>query len=107
MTAPAAQARRWPFLTTRWESLVLLNSPCRREWLEPLVPSGTELDPWQGDSLVSPVGFLFTDTGPSVSPFPFTAPGNARPHLERAPGVGLATSPNTLQPRSDDGRSRG
>lgn len=41
---------------------MLLNYPCRREWLEPLVPHGTELDTWQGDPLVSLVGFLFTDT---------------------------------------------
>jgi hypothetical protein len=40
---------------------VLLNSPCRREWLEPLVPSGTEIDSWHGDPQVSLVGFLFTD----------------------------------------------
>ncbi len=50
MTAPAAPARRRPFLTARWESLVLLNYSCRREWLEPLVPSGAELDTWQGDA---------------------------------------------------------
>jgi hypothetical protein len=61
MTAPAAPRRRRPFLTARWESLVLLNSPCRREWLEPLVPSGTEIDSWHGDPQVSLVGFLFTD----------------------------------------------
>ncbi len=62
MPPPAAPARRRPFLTARWESLVLLNYRCRREWLEPLVPAGTELDTWQGDTLVSLVGFLFTDT---------------------------------------------
>lgn len=53
---------RRPFLTARWESLVLMNFPCRREWLEPLVPAGTELDTWQGHTLVSLVGFLFRDT---------------------------------------------
>ena len=41
---------------------MLLNYPCRREWLEPLVPSGTELDAFRGETLVSLVGFLFTDT---------------------------------------------
>ena len=71
MTAPAAPARRRPFLTARWESLVLLNYPCRREWLEPLVPSGTELDTWQGEALVSLVGFLFTDTRLLGVPVPF------------------------------------
>ncbi len=71
MTAPAAPARRRPFLTARWESLVLLNYPCRREWLEPLVPHGTELDAWQGETLVSLVGFLFTDTRLLGVPVPF------------------------------------
>lgn len=71
MTAPAAPARRRPFLTARWESLVLLNYPCRREWLEPLVPHGTELDTWQGETLVSLVGFLFTDTRLLGVPVPF------------------------------------
>ena len=51
-----------PFLTARWESLVLLNFDCPRELLEPLVPRGTELDPWGGANLISLVGFRFVDT---------------------------------------------
>jgi len=51
-----------PFLTARWEDLVLLNYRCPRELLAPLVPRGTVLDPWKGDTLVSLVGFLFRDT---------------------------------------------
>lgn len=51
-----------PFLTARWLHLVLLNYPAPRSLLEPLVPSGTELDEWQGETLVSLVGFWFTDT---------------------------------------------
>jgi len=51
-----------PFLTAGWEDLVLLNYRCPRELLAPLVPRGTVLDPWQGDTLVSLVGFLFRDT---------------------------------------------
>lgn len=50
---------------------MLVNYPCRREWLEPLVPSGTELDAWQGEALVSLVGFLFTDTRLLGVPVPF------------------------------------
>ncbi len=50
------------FLTARWESLVLLNFPCPATVLEPLVPRGTELDPWHGTHLVSLVGFRFVDT---------------------------------------------
>ncbi len=47
------------FLTARWEHLVLLNYLCPPTLLEPLVPAGTELDTWQGETLVSLVGFLF------------------------------------------------
>jgi uncharacterized protein len=71
MTAPAAPERRRPILTARWESLVLANYPCRREWLEPLVPAGTELDSRHGQTLVSLVGFLFTDTRLLGVPVPF------------------------------------
>lgn len=51
-----------PFLTARWEHLLLLNYEVPAAWLEPLVPRGTELDPWQGKTLVSLVGFHFLDT---------------------------------------------
>jgi uncharacterized protein YqjF (DUF2071 family) len=63
-------ARR-PFLTARWEHLVLLNYPCPPRLLEPLVPAGTALDPWQGRALVSVVGFLFDDTRLLGWPIPF------------------------------------
>ncbi len=53
---------RGTFLTARWESLVLLNYVCPRRLLEPLVPAGTELDEWEGQTQVSLVGFLFADT---------------------------------------------
>lgn len=62
---------RTPFLTARWESLVLLNYACPRAWLEPLVPAGTELDDWQGETLVSLVGFLFADTRLKGMAIPF------------------------------------
>jgi uncharacterized protein YqjF (DUF2071 family) len=51
-----------PFLTARWESLLLLNYACPPHLLEPLVPAGTMLDLWDGEALVSLVGFLFRDT---------------------------------------------
>lgn len=51
-----------PFLTARWEHLVLLNYACPAGLLQPLVPAGTELDSWDGGTLVSLVGFLFADT---------------------------------------------
>jgi uncharacterized protein YqjF (DUF2071 family) len=51
-----------PFLTARWLHLVLLNYSAPRALLEPLVPRGTELHAWQGETLVSLVGFMFCDT---------------------------------------------
>ena len=51
-----------PFLTARWENLVLLNYACAAEILDPLVPHGTLLDRWEGEALVSLVGFMFADT---------------------------------------------
>jgi len=51
-----------PFLTARWEYLVFLNYPCPPALLEPLVPRGTELDSWQGQTFVSLVGLHFRDT---------------------------------------------
>jgi uncharacterized protein YqjF (DUF2071 family) len=53
---------RTPFLTARWEHLVLLNYEVPADRLRPLVPAGTTLDLWQGQALVSLVGFLFRDT---------------------------------------------
>ena len=51
-----------PFLTARWEHVILLNYAVPAGILEPRVPRGTELDTWQGVTLVSLVGFLFADT---------------------------------------------
>ena len=51
-----------PFLTARWENLVLLNFECPRGVLEPLVPRGTELDTWRDVDLISLVGFRFVNT---------------------------------------------
>ncbi len=60
-----------PFLTARWESLLLLNYVCPASVLEPLVPAGTRLDLWHGEALVSVVGFLFRDTRLLGVPVPF------------------------------------
>jgi uncharacterized protein len=59
-----------PFLTARWEDLVILNYEAPRELLAPLVPAGTELDDWHGQMLVSLVGFLFKDTKVRGVPIP-------------------------------------
>lgn len=57
----AAAARR-PFLTARWEHLVLLNYEVDPVLLRALVPRGTELDGWGDRFLISLVGFRFVDT---------------------------------------------
>ncbi len=59
-----------PFLTARWESLLLLNYECPQDLLEPLVPAGTSLDLWDGRALISLVGFMFRDTRVRGIPFP-------------------------------------
>jgi uncharacterized protein YqjF (DUF2071 family) len=59
-----------PFLATRWESLVFLNFECPRSLLDPLVPAGTTLDPWNGTPLVSLVGLMFRDTRVRGIPVP-------------------------------------
>ena len=48
-----------PFLTARWQNLLMLNFQCDPAILTPLLPHVTELDLWQGKHLVSMVGFLF------------------------------------------------
>ncbi|MEP7010200.1 MAG: DUF2071 domain-containing protein [Acidobacteriota bacterium] len=53
---------RSPFLTARWERLVLLNYEVDPSLLRPLVPAGTELDHWDNRCLMSLVGFRFLDT---------------------------------------------
>ena len=60
-----------PFLTARWDSLLMLSYVCPAEVLEPLVPAGTTLDLWQGEALVSLVGFRFLETRLGGVPVPF------------------------------------
>ncbi|MGE5219409.1 MAG: YqjF family protein [Chloroflexota bacterium] len=47
------------FLTAHWRYLAMLNYEIAPEILMPLMPKGTELDAWNGKTLVSMVGFLF------------------------------------------------
>jgi uncharacterized protein YqjF (DUF2071 family) len=51
-----------PFLTARWEHLVLLNYTVPQRLIAPLVPHGTEIDRFGGDALASLVAFRFADT---------------------------------------------
>ncbi len=59
---PAATPNPRPFLTAEWRQLAMLNYEVDPAILKSLVPVGTELDPWQGKTLVSMVGFRFLNT---------------------------------------------
>jgi hypothetical protein len=51
-----------PFLTANWRYLAMMNFVVDPGILIPLVPAGTELDFYEGETFVSVVGFLFLDT---------------------------------------------
>jgi uncharacterized protein len=59
------------FLTAEWKHLAMLNFEVEPSLLLPFVPSGTELDRWNGKLLVSVVGFLFLKTRVFGVPIPF------------------------------------
>lgn len=51
-----------PFLTAEWRDLLILNYQVDPALLLPRLPRGTELDLWEGQALVSLVGFRFLGT---------------------------------------------
>ena len=59
------------FLSAEWRSLVMLNYTVDPALLAPHLPRGVELDWWQGEAVVSMVGFLFLDTHLLGMPVPF------------------------------------
>lgn len=59
------------FLTAEWRHLAMLNYEVDPEVLFPLVPTGTELDIWEGRTYVSVVGFLFLRARLLGIPIPF------------------------------------
>ena len=60
-----------PFLTAEWRWLAMLQYEVEPDVLRALVPRGTELDAWEGRTLVSLVGFRFLDTRVLGAPIPF------------------------------------
>lgn len=50
------------FLTAEWRSLVMWNVAVDPALLRPHIPAGTELDLWNGEALISLVGFRFLKT---------------------------------------------
>lgn len=59
-----------PFLTASWRCLAMLNYEVPPALLRRLVPAGTELDSWDGATMVSVVGFRFLDTRVLGLPIP-------------------------------------
>lgn len=59
------------FLTAEWKNLLMLNYAVEPSLLEDSVPSGTELDAFQGKTFVSLVGFEFNRTRISNIPVLF------------------------------------
>ncbi len=53
--------RSRPFLTAEWRQLAMLNFEVDPALIAPRVPSGTEIDFYQGRTFVSVVGFMFFD----------------------------------------------
>jgi uncharacterized protein YqjF (DUF2071 family) len=60
MDRPAASRR--PFLTARWENLILANFAVPDDLLLPRLPRGLDLDRWEGRAFVSLVAFEFRNT---------------------------------------------
>lgn len=50
------------YLTAEWRALVVLNYAVDAAVLAPYLPRGVELDLWEGEAVLSLVGFLFIDT---------------------------------------------
>ncbi len=59
------------FLSAEWRQLAMVNYEVDPAVLRPLVPAGTELDLYEGRSLVSMIGFLFLQTRVFGFRFPF------------------------------------
>lgn len=59
------------FLTAAWRMLAMLNYEVDPNLLLPHVPSGTELDRWNGRVLASVIGFRFLKTKVLGLSFPF------------------------------------
>jgi uncharacterized protein len=60
MSATASKAP--PFLRAAWRDILMVNFAIDPDRLRPFVPSGTDLDTWNGTTFVSVVGFRFLDT---------------------------------------------
>jgi uncharacterized protein YqjF (DUF2071 family) len=71
MALPVNKSGPKEFLAAEWKHLAMLNFEIDPSLLAPFVPSGTELDWWNGKLLISVVGFLFLNTRVFGIPIPF------------------------------------
>jgi uncharacterized protein len=62
MNPPPANSPERVFLTTEWRDLLMLNYEIDTALALPFIPSGTELDSFQGKACVSLVGLRFANT---------------------------------------------
>jgi uncharacterized protein YqjF (DUF2071 family) len=60
-----------PFLTARWQNLIMLTYAVDPRSIIDRVPAGTTLDSYHGKALVSLIGFQFLDTKVLGAPVPF------------------------------------
>lgn len=60
-----------PFLTAAWKKLVLANYSIDPRILQPWLPSGVELDSFNGITYISLVGFMFLETAVLGLKIPF------------------------------------
>ena len=80
------------FLTAEWRNLVMVNHVVEPSLLRRLVPAGTELDTWNGQTYVSLVGFLFANTRLLGVPVPWHRTFeevNLRFYVRRAESSGI------------------
>lgn len=78
------------FLSARWEYLAMFNYAVDPQILKKHVPTGTEIDYFNGKALVSIVGFLFNDTKVLGIRWPFHInfeEANLRYYLKRLDGT--------------------
>ena len=80
------------FLTAEWRNLVLLSFPIDAAVLDAYLPPGLELDLWQGQALVSLVGFQFLHTkilGAPAGPYSDFPEVNLRFYVRNGPKRGV------------------
>jgi uncharacterized protein YqjF (DUF2071 family) len=70
---PYVWPRRRALVTAEWRHLAMLNYAVDPAIVQPLVPAGTELDFWNGETYASVIGFQFLRTTFYRVPIPFHA----------------------------------